>query len=63
MAVASPYPSVITLYINVLNALIKKPRVTEWRDFISDKIDFKPKLSKETKRSLYNDKRSNLSGR
>ena len=29
MAVASPYPSVITLYINVLNALIKKPRVTE----------------------------------
>ena len=47
--------------INALNALIKKPRVTEWIEFISDKIDFKPKLSKETKRSLYNDKRSNLS--
>lgn len=63
MAVASPYPSVITLYINVLNALIKKPRVTERIDFVSDKIDFKPKLSKETKRSLSDDKRSNLSGR
>ena len=29
MAVVSPYPSVITLCINALNALIKKPRVTE----------------------------------
>ena len=40
MAIVSPYVSIITLYVNAFNSLIKRPRVAEWIELISKQNRF-----------------------